>query len=184
MGWRLGALHSGHRERIREILNATDVFRDEEIAVAIELFDETFAGHPARAPFDAGDGVADYEFVGSFADNGQLAGYVCYGATPGTDRTYDLYWIAVHPSAQGTGGGTRLLDEVERRLRERDARLLIIETSSRDAYEATRRFYRARGYDDVAHLSNFYAPGDDRVIFTKRLSSSPHTTHAESARNE
>ncbi|HEX7020908.1 MAG TPA: GNAT family N-acetyltransferase, partial [Gemmatimonadaceae bacterium] len=114
MGWRLGALHLGHRQRIREILDATDVFRNEEIDVAIGLFDETFASRGPRAPFDAGDGVADYEFVGSFTENGQLAGYVCYGATPGTDRTYDLYWIAVHPSAQGSGGGTRLLDEVER----------------------------------------------------------------------
>lgn len=174
MGWRLGTLHSGHRQRIREILDATDVFRDEEIDVAIELFDETFAGHGGRAPFDAGDGVADYEFVGSFAENGQLAGYVCYGATPGTDRTYDLYWIAMHPSAQGSGGGTRLLDEVERRLRERDARLLVVETSSRDDYAPTRRFYDARGYAEAARLTDFYAPGDHRVIFTKRLSAPHH----------
>lgn len=183
MGWRLGALHLGHRQRIREILDATDVFRNEEIDVAIELFDETFASRGPRAPFDAGDGVADYEFVGSFTENGQLAGYVCYGATPGTDRTYDLYWIAMHPSAQGSGGGTRLLDEVERRLRERDARLLVVETSSRDDYAPTRRFYDARGYHPVARLADYYAPGDHRVIFTKRLSGTL-TTHAESARNE
>ena len=174
MSWRLGPLHSGHRQRVREILGATDVFRDEEIDVAIELFDETFAGHASRAPFDAGDGVADYEFVGSFAENGQLAGYVCYGATPGTDRTYDLYWIAMHPQAQGSGGGTRLLDEVERRLRQREARLLVVETSSRDDYAPTRRFYEARGYAEVARLAGFYAPGDDRVIFTKRLTKPQH----------
>lgn len=174
MGWRLGTLHSGHRQRIREILDATGVFRDEEIDVAIELFDDTFAGYQARAPFDAGDGVADYEFVGSFSENGQLAGYVCYGATPGADRTYDLYWIAMHPSAQGSGGGTRLVDEVERRLRERDARLVVVETSSRDDYAPTRRFYHARGYAQAARLTDFYAPGDHRVIFTKRLSAPHH----------
>ncbi len=64
---RLGALQRGHRNRIREILDATTVFREEEVAVALELFDETFAVGPARAPYDPGDGVADYEFVGSFA---------------------------------------------------------------------------------------------------------------------
>lgn len=174
MGWRLGTLHSGHRQRIREILDATAVFREEEIDVAIELFDETFAAYGVRAPFDAGDGVADYEFIGSFAENGQLAGYICYGATPGTDRTYDLYWIAMHPSAQGSGGGTRLVDEVERRLRERDARLVVVETSSRDDYAPTRRFYQARGYGQAAQLGDFYAPGDHRVIFTKRLSAPHH----------
>ena len=104
MSVKLGALNRGHRNRIREILDATAVFRKEEVAVALELFDETFAAGPARAPYDPGDGVANYEFVGSFAREGQLVGYVCYGATPGTDRVYDLYWIAMHPAFQGDGG--------------------------------------------------------------------------------
>ena len=102
---RLGALQRGHRNRIREILDATSVFRDEEVAVALELFDETFAAGPARAPYDPGDGVANYEFVGSFSREGQLVGYVCYGATPGTDRVYDLYWIATHPAVSGRRRG-------------------------------------------------------------------------------
>ena len=176
MSVKLGALQRGHRNRIREILDATSVFREEEVRVALELFDETFAAGPARSgvmPYDPGDGVASYEFVGSFSREGQLVGYVCYGATPGTDRTYDLYWIAMHPAFQGTGGGSQLLDEVERRLRQREARLLVVETSSRDDYAPTRRFYEARGYDRVAQLRDFYAPGDDRVIYSKRLSH-PH----------
>src|ERR1041385_7692864 len=164
MSVKLGALQRGHRNRIREILNATSVFRDEEVRVALELFDETFAAGPARAPYDPGDGVANYEFVGSFSREGQLVGYVCYGATPGTDRTYDLYWIAVDPRHQGSGNGTLLLDEVERRLRQREARLLVVETSSRDDYAATRRFYQSRGYTEAARLSDFYAPGDHRVV--------------------
>src|SRR4051812_37502762 len=167
---RLGALTRGHRNRIREILDATAVFRDDEVEVALELFDETFAAGPARAPYDPGDGVANYEFVGSFSREGQLVGYVCYGATPGTDRTYDLYWIAMHPAFQGEGGGSQLLDEVERRLRQREARLIVVETSSRVDYAATRHFYETHGYRSEASVSDFYAPGDDRVIYTKRFS--------------
>lgn len=187
---RLGALQRGHRNRIREILDATAVFRDEEVDVALELFDETFAAGPARAPYDPGDGVADYEFVGSFASDGQLVGYVCYGSTPGTDRTYDLYWIAMHPDFQGTGGGSQLLGEVERRLRQREARLLVVETSSRDDYAPTRRFYEAHGYNAVATIADFYAPGDSRVIYTKRLIEQEeraahfHDRALESSRNE
>lgn len=186
---RLGALVKGHRHRLREILDATGVFRDDEIAIALELFDETFAAGPARAPYDPGDGVVDYEFVGSFSRDGQLVGYVCYGATPGTDRVYDLYWIAMHPAFQGGGGGSQLLDEVERRLRQREARLLVVETSSRTDYAATRHFYETRGYDRAVSLSDFYAPGDDRVIYTKRfVGSELHLLHtrpnAESSRNE
>jgi ribosomal protein S18 acetylase RimI-like enzyme len=174
---KLGALQRGHRNRIREILDATSVFRDDEVDVALELFDETFARGPARAPYDAGDGVVDYEFVGLFAGDGPLVGYVCYGSTPGTDRTYDLYWIAMHPDFQGSGGGSRLLDEVERRLRQREARLLVVETSSRDDYRPTRRFYEVRGYTAVATIADYYAPGDSRVIYTKRLTQPEHAVH-------
>lgn len=188
---KLGALQRGHRNRIREILDATSVFHDDEVAIALELFDETFAAGPARAPYDPGDGVANYEFVGSFAHEGQLVGYVCYGATPGTDRVYDLYWIATHPAFQGAGIGTALIDEVERRLRQREARLLVVETSSRADYASTRRFYEARGYTAAATVADFYAPGDHRVIYAKRFSESEGPAvllsprqNAESSRNE
>jgi ribosomal protein S18 acetylase RimI-like enzyme len=165
---RLGGLHRGHRGRIVEILEATNAFRDEEIAVALELFDESCK--PAtHVPFDPGEGVAEYEFVGAFVSEKNLIGYACYGATPGTEGTYDLYWIAVHPEHQGEGGGSRLLDEVERRLIEREARMLIVETSARDGYESTRRFYERRGYVESATIPDFYAVNDDRVIYTKRL---------------
>jgi ribosomal protein S18 acetylase RimI-like enzyme len=166
---RLGALQRGHRNRIREILDATSVFRDDEVEVALELFDETFAAGPARAPYDPGDGVANYEFVGSFSREGQLVGYVCYGATPGTDRTYDLYWIATHPEFQGEGAGSQLMEEVERRLRQREARLLVVETSSRGDYAPTRRFYESRGYRCDACVVNYYSAGDNRLVYTKRL---------------
>ena len=155
---RLGALQRAHRERLREILDATAVFRDDEVTMALELFDDAVSG--------------DYEFLGAF-ENDELVAYACFGATPGTDRTFDLYWIAVHPTAQRHGGGTRLLREVEQRLRERGARLLVVETSSRAEYEGTRRFYSARGYKAVARMRDFYAPCDDRVIYTKPLAPRP-----------
>ena len=155
---RLGALQRAHRERLREILDATAVFRDDEVTMALELFDDAVSG--------------DYEFLGAFEDD-ELVAYVCFGATPGTDRTFDLYWIAVHPAAQRHGSGTRLLHEVEQRLRERGARLLVVETSSRAEYEGTRRFYSARGYKAVARMRDFYAPCDDRVFYTKSLAPRP-----------
>ena len=66
--------------------------------------------------------------------------------------------------------GTRLLAEVERRLGENAGRLLVVETSGRAAYAPTRAFYARRGYTEVARVRDFYAPGDDRIVFTKRLS--------------
>jgi ribosomal protein S18 acetylase RimI-like enzyme len=154
MTFRFGALDSRHRDRLAEILAATGAFNADEVAVALELFDETFEG---------------YEFLGLFADDDTLVGYACYGPTPGTNGTFDLYWIAVHPAAQGAGEGRRLLGEVERRLRGRGGRLLVGETSSRPAYAPTRRFYVARGYQEAARVADFDAPADDRVIYAKRL---------------
>ena len=58
---------------------------------------------------------------------------------------------------------------MERRLAGR-ARLISIDTSGRADYAPTRAFYAARGYVAVARVPDFYAPGDDQVIFTKALS--------------
>jgi len=187
---RTGGIDVRHRSRIAEILHATGVFREPEVDVALELFDETFPQAPLRTGADASRvatraGAASahgtdspfpldgYVFLGAFTPEDELIGYACYGATPDTDRTWDLYWIAVDPSAQGTGSGTILLSEVERRLSGLNARMLVVETSSRSDYTATRAFYAARDYHEAARVRDFYAPADDRIIFTKRFPIAP-----------
>lgn len=166
---RLAALRPDHRSDLELIVRATGVFSEEETGVALELFDEAVVGFRSAADSSP---PADYEFVGAFADD-RLIGYACFGLTPATDRTYDLYWIAVHPDAQRLGAGAALMSEVERRLEERRARLVVVETSSREDYAPTRRFYQKRGYEENARLRDFYAAGDDRVILTKRLVAAP-----------
>jgi ribosomal protein S18 acetylase RimI-like enzyme len=185
----IGPISAIHRTQIEEIIRATRVFSDAEIGVALEVFDAattTDMGHGtsemertlSHAPMShVPSPMSDYEVLGAFAGD-VLIGYACFGATPATDRTYDLYWIAVHPEAQGSGAGSALLSEIERRLESRPARLLVIETSSREDYEHTRHFYHNRGYHEAARLRDFYAPGDDRVVLSKRLvaSSEPAAT--------
>lgn len=149
---RVAPLQPAHRSRIEDIVRATGVFSDDEARIATELF-------------DADD---DYEFLGAFQGD-TLVGYTCFGATPATDRTFDVYWIAVHPDAQRSGAGAALMAAVEAELERRRARLVVIETSSRDDYAPTRRFYQKHGYTEAARLRDFYAPGDDRVVFTKRV---------------
>ena len=145
-----------HRARLEQLTRATGLFREEEVATAVELLDESLAGDD------------DYQFVGAFADD-QLIGYACWGPTPGTEATYDLYWIVVDRERQGTGIGSQLLGAVEQRLTTHDARLIVVETSSRDDYQPTRAFYEARGYTRAATIPGYYAPGDDLVVFTKDL---------------
>ena len=179
----IAPLSPSHRSQIQEIVSATGVFSREEVEVALELFDETTArmengkwkmgrqgsaeAHPGPIS-DSRFPNSDYEFIGAF-DGDELLGYACFGPTPSTAGTYDLYWIAVHPAAQRSGAGAALMADVERQLNERGARMVVVETSSRDDYAPTRSFYHKRGYTEAARLRGFYAPGDDRVVLTKRV---------------
>jgi ribosomal protein S18 acetylase RimI-like enzyme len=177
----IGDMTPKDRSRVREILEATRLFRAEEVDVAIELFDSAFGssiGVDAASPATTVNPPAssDYFFLGAFTPEEELAGFACYGPTPGTDRTYDLYWIAVDPAVQGSGSGTILLNEVERRLKGLNARMLVVETSSRSDYGNTRGFYLQRGYVEAARARDFYAPADDRITYTKRLQSRAPST--------
>jgi ribosomal protein S18 acetylase RimI-like enzyme len=146
------------RDRIEEITRSTGLFREEEIPVALEVFDEATGGTPGNT----------YSVLGADCEN-RLAGWICWGPTPCTAGTYDLYWMAVDPELQGAGIGTALLAEMERRLHG-IARLIIVETAGRSEYAGTRAFYQARGYSPVSRIPDFYAPGDDQVVLVKSVS--------------
>jgi ribosomal protein S18 acetylase RimI-like enzyme len=160
---RLGPLRQRDRARVAELLAATGVFSEEEIAIALQLLDTS-----ARDPGPAGARGADYEFTGAFDDD-RLLGYACVGPTPATEGTYDLYWLAVDPAAQRRGIGQTLVRAVERDLRTRGARMLLVETSSRPDFSVTRAFYARCGYTEAARIRDFYAPADDRILLTTRL---------------
>ena len=156
----LRQLKASDRGRIEEITRAVGLFREDEISVALEVFDEAVRVSSSDAPYVA---------LGADVD-GRLSGWICWGPTPCTLGTYDLYWMAVDPLAQGSGLGTALIHEMERRLAG-SARLIVVETAGRLDYSATRRFYAARGYRATATIPDFYAPGDDQVVFVKSVRS-------------
>jgi D-alanine-D-alanine ligase len=145
------------RECIETITRSVGLFRKDEIPVALEVFDEAVGGGATNT----------YSVLGAELD-GRLVGWICWGPTPCTLGTYDLYWMAVDPGLQGNGVGTALLLEMERRLAG-TARLIVVETAGRPDYAGTRAFYRAKGYSPVATIPNFYAPGDDQVVFVKQV---------------
>ncbi len=158
----VASLKRANRDRVAEILKSSQLFRDDEVDVALELFDLSVGN-------ESDSKEQDYTFIGAYTADSKLIGFACFGPTPDTDRTYDLYWIAVDQAAQGLGSGTILLAEVERRLQKQQARMVVVETSSRPDYEGTRNFYLRRGYAAAATVKDFYGPSDGRVIFTKRL---------------
>jgi ribosomal protein S18 acetylase RimI-like enzyme len=144
----------GDRAAIERILRATGAFREDEVAVALELVDA-----------DASEG---YRFVVAEVE-GEVQGYACFGATPMTKGTFDLYWIAVAPARQGRGIGRALLRAAEDEVRAEGGRMLLVETAGKPAYAATRAVYAACGYREVARVPDFYEDGDDKIVFARRL---------------
>jgi D-alanine-D-alanine ligase len=146
-------------DRIRAIVESTGVFNAVELDCAVELADERLQSGPASG----------YYFV--FAEHdGQVVGYACYGPIALTVGSYDLYWIAVDKSAQGLGVGRKLMDKVAEIIRGEGGRNIYIETSTRPHYEATRGFYERCNCPLVAVLDDFYAPGDGKAIYCKKVS--------------
>ncbi len=145
-------------EAVRAILESSRFFSVEEVDVAVELVLERLSV-----------GIrSGYHFI--FAEGGTgMVGYSCFGPIALTQSSYDLYWIAVCQACRGLGIGGELLRRTEARARELGGDRLYIETSSRSQYAPTRSFYERHGYRAEAVMEDFYAPGDHKVVYVKRI---------------
>jgi ribosomal protein S18 acetylase RimI-like enzyme len=135
------------------------LFSPDEVSCARELIDSALSD-PARA--------GDYRLLIA-AREGALLGYICYGPTPMTQGTYDLYWLATDPAHRGQGVAGALCRAMEEELRPRGGRLVRVETSTSDGYGAAQRFYEKHGYPEACRVRDFYRPGDDLIIMIKAL---------------
>jgi D-alanine-D-alanine ligase len=151
-------VQAADRDSILGLLRASKFFRPDEIDIARDVLDTSIAkgaeGHYQTF-------VAD--------ERGKTIGWISFGPASCALGTFDIYWIAVAPRRQRYGIGKALLQYAEMQIRQRGGRLSVIETSSRSIYDATRQFYVRLGYREAAVLRNFYAPGDDKVIYLKAL---------------
>lgn len=145
------------RPSLAELLSRIETFSPEEVTCALELID--LALQPSNR---------DYLVLVAVLE-GKLGGYICYGPTPMTDGTYDLYWIASDPRVRGQGIGAALVSAMEGEIRRKEARLIRVETSATEAYGPTRGFYQAMRYMEEARLRDFYKAGEDLIILSKKL---------------
>ncbi|HET6611079.1 MAG TPA: GNAT family N-acetyltransferase [Kofleriaceae bacterium] len=145
------------RPGIEATLKSDATFRKDEIAVALELCDEALA-RP--------DG--DYE-IRVARDGGDVAGYVCFGLTPMTACTYDLYWVVTHAAYRGRGVAKQLIRAMEAEISARGPARVRVETSATEGYGAARHLYLSLGYPEAVRLAEFYKPGDDLIIYYKQL---------------
>ncbi len=146
------------RAPLERLLRETGFFNQQEVEVALELVDERLAQGPK----------SHYRFL-ILEDEGEVLGYSCWGPIAGTVTSADLYWIAVRPGQQGKGLGRTLLEAAETWMAREGRTRVYLETSTRAQYAPTREFYARCGYEVVAELPDFYAPGDGKAIFLKIL---------------
>lgn len=86
-----------------------------------------------------------------------------------TEGTWNLLAIGVRPEHQGGGIGAAMLRYLEDRLAAQGARVLLVETMGTAEFERTRGFYRKNGYTEEARIREFYAAGEDKIVFWKHL---------------
>jgi ribosomal protein S18 acetylase RimI-like enzyme len=160
------------RSGVFRILENAGNFTPEEVGTALELIDEWL---------DLGEhsGYLTYVLDARDEESSEVLGYVCFGPTPLTESTYDLYWIAVDKSKHRGGVGKRLLKFAEEEIVRRGGKMLLVETSSQETYGGTIQFYEKTGYDLVGKIKEYYKPGDDKLIFAKRLPAPASTTTSE-----
>lgn len=142
------------RRPIHEALTRCGAFSEEEIGVAIDMFDAGLTGDYSVLVVETSDTVR---------------GYACFGRASLTERSWYLYWICVDPAVHGTGIGQALERSVEDWVRQMGGERLVIETSGRPDYERSRRFYERAGFTVHGRIPEFYKPGDDCIIYCKTL---------------
>ena len=86
-----------------------------------------------------------------------------------TEGTYNLYAIGVKSDQQGKGIGGKMMAYLEATLKEMQARILIVETSGSEELRLTRKFYEDLNYNKEAVIRDFWAEGEDKVIYWKKL---------------
>jgi ribosomal protein S18 acetylase RimI-like enzyme len=144
---------------VTQVTRETGFFSPEELDIAQEL---------VTLNVTQGAEKSGYFFLIQDEPDG-IVGYACYGPIPGTQTSFDLYWIVVSPKVQGQGVGRALVRAVERHVVAKGGRRLYADTSSRSQYAPTRAFYERAGFEQAAYLEHFYSEGDGKVIFVRKL---------------
>jgi ribosomal protein S18 acetylase RimI-like enzyme len=154
------ALRRADRARLEAALRSDGTFLEDEVAVALELIDSSL--DPRDLDHDYWVRVADLPGF-------PVAGYICFGRTPMTDSTWDLYWVVTHADARGRGIAGSLIQAMENELVGQGAKAIRVETSQKESHGAARRLYDRLGYPVVARFPDFYREGDDLIVYYKRL---------------
>jgi ribosomal protein S18 acetylase RimI-like enzyme len=146
-------------EALIALAESIELFSSDELEELRQMLVDSLSQDGDTAPFWVTD------------DDGGLVGLAYCEPERMTSGTWNLQLIAVRPTHQRQGRGGGLLSFVEQTLKDREARILLVETMGTPEFEYVRSFYRQHGYEEEARIRDFYAEGADKIIFRKSLSS-------------
>ena len=158
MGSRLLPSEPADTPALIALAEGTGVFKPGETRTLAEVLGDYHAHEQANG----------HRCVTAWQD-AEAIGFVYWAPEEMTDRTFCLWWIAVRRDLQSRGAGAELLRTCEQGVFAAGGRLLLIETSSLPEYEPTRRFYAKHGYGEPSVVRDYYADGDDLLVYRKRL---------------
>lgn len=147
------ALSSRDLPRLKLIIDETGLFQSDMLD---DMTVKYLAGNPSGE-------------IWLTSDNRDPDGLLYCAPEPLTDGTWNVLLLAVNQREQRKGKGSLLINAAETILIERNARILIVETSGLPEFQSTRNFYSGRGFVEEARLRDFYRNGDDKVIYYKLL---------------
>ncbi|MEM2955972.1 MAG: N-acetyltransferase [Candidatus Pacearchaeota archaeon] len=142
--------------KVLDEVKVQGVFKEEDVKIAREVINEKLSN------------LKNYN-IKIVESSGNILGFICYDKSILSDSFYDLYWIAVLPSFQKQGIGTLLMNEMERDVKAKGGKAIILETSSSENYLVARHMYEKLGYKLIAKIENFYSEGEDKLIYKKDI---------------
>lgn len=142
-----------HKEELQKVLAASGQFDSDSIAYTLETLDNHLENPDNEIWFTA---IED-----------KPVGFAYCAPEPVTSGTWNLLMLWTKDGYEGRGFGRSLVSAVEAELKNRNARLLIVETSQLPEFETARAFYEKYGFTFEAEVKNFFAEGDNKLIYTK-----------------
>jgi len=107
-------------------------------------------------------------FVGEIGD--KVVGVTGY--CPDSEETEGIFWLNwfyVHKDFNKHGYGGQLLDYVIKKLKNKEARKLFVNTTSYRFYKSARDFYKDKGFKEEGILKDFYEKGEHQVFYGMSL---------------
>ena len=149
-------------EEYLNIARGVGIFNNIDIQVLREVLEEY-----RRAP------ETDYFLIDEKRE-GKLLGYIIFCRTPITEFSWDIFWLMVDKEWQGKGIGKKLIIELEKFIFKTDERAILrVETSTKKEYSHARNLYSKQGFNEVGRIPDFYAEGDDLIIYFKNTKETP-----------